>query len=175
MIITKDKVSDVVMAITKLVSQEVLVGVPAKTTERSDVPINNATIGYINEYGSPAQNIPARPHLIPGVEDAQDGINKNLKIAANAALDGNKNKTTASMEAAGVVAVNSVKSKITGGEFIPLSEATLKARARRGRKGAKTELQSRAMGNAPSTANAKPLIDTGKYRNSITYVLREVK
>lgn len=175
MIVTKDRVSDVVKAISDLVKQEILVGVPAKTAERSDTPINNAAIGYINEFGSPAQNIPARPHLIPGIEDDQDKINERMKKAAQAALDGNKQKALANMEAAGVSAVNSVKSKITGGEFIPLAASTLRARARRGRQGAQTELDSRAMGNAPSTANAKPLVDTGTYRNAITYVLREVK
>jgi hypothetical protein len=68
---------------------------------------------------------------------------------------------------------NAVRTKITDGPFAPLADSTLRARARRGRKGAVAELKSRAQGNAPNNANAKPLIDTGQLRKSITYVVRK--
>ncbi|MBX4298880.1 hypothetical protein K4H04_24285, partial [Mycobacterium tuberculosis] len=63
-----------------------------------------------------------------------------------------------------------MRAKITEGPFVPLAAATLRARARRGRSGAAKELASRAAGNAPDNSNAKPLIDTGQYRQAITYV-----
>jgi len=76
---------------------------------------------------------------------------------------------------AGLAAQSSVRALISSGIGPALSEATLRNRARRGRKGAKEELASRAAGQQPSTELAKPLIDTAQYRNSITYVLRKRK
>lgn len=174
--IKADKLAAVLKSIAGLTKNTVLVGVPDSTTDRSDDdhgPMNNATIGYIQEHGSPAANIPARPHLMPGIENAQDKITARMKKASQAALDGRKDKTIEQLEKAGMVARDSVKNMITDGDFEPLAEATLRARARRGRKGAKAELASRAAGNAPDNRNARPLIDTGQYRNSITYVVRK--
>jgi hypothetical protein len=53
-----------------------------------------------------------------------------------------------------------------------LSEVTLRRRAAKGRKGAKKELMRRAQGLAPSTAFAKPLIDSAQMRNALNYVIR---
>jgi hypothetical protein len=75
----------------------------------------------------------------------------------------------------GLRVATSIKKKINEGVPPPLSEYTLRERARRGRKGAKQELANRASGMAPSTQLAKPLIDTGELRNSITYVIRSRK
>jgi hypothetical protein len=175
-----DKVGNIVKALTALTNKDVLVGIPDQTTERKpddddDGPVNNATLGYIHEHGSPANNIPARPFLIPGVKDAHDEVEHRLKKAANLALDGNLSAVDAQLSMAGQEARDSVKAKINSGDFEPLADATLEARARKGRKGAKAELASRRAGNAPSTALAKPLIDTGQLRNSITYVVRGKK
>lgn len=174
--IKADKLAAVVRGLASLVKEQVLVGVPDSTTERGDDdeagPMNNATLGYIHEHGSPAANIPARPHLIPGIENAQNKIADRFKKAGQFAMDGKKDKVHAELEKAGLVAQNSVKSMITDGDLEPLAESTLRARARRGRKGAIAELESRAAGNAPDNSNARPLLDTGQYRNSITFVVR---
>lgn len=174
--IKADKLASVVKGIGALVKKQVLVGIPDSTATRDDDEkpgeMNNATLGYIHEFGSPAANIPARPFLMPGVEDAQEDIEARLKKAADAALDGKPGRVDQQLEAAGITAQNSVKDKINSGDFAPLSAATLRARARRGRQGAIDELQSRAAGNAPNNDNARPLIDTGQLRNAITYVVR---
>jgi len=171
--VTKDILADVVRSINNLVKKDVLVGIPDTTTERDDgEPVNNATLGYIHENGSPAKNIPARPFLVPGVEDAQERIEQRLNKAAKAALGNQRRKSDDELEAAGMIARDSVKRKINSGEFEPLAEATLRARAAKGRKGAQAELASRAAGNAPNNDNARPLIDTGQLRNSINYVVR---
>lgn len=171
--VTKDILADVVRSINNLVKKDVLVGIPDTTTERDDgEPVNNATLGYIHENGSPAKNIPARPFLVPGVEDAQERIEQRLNKAAKAALGNQRRKSDDELEAAGMIARDSVKSKINSGDFAPLSEATLRARAAKGRKGAKAELASRAAGNAPDNDNARPLIDSAQLRNSINYVVR---
>lgn len=191
-VIVKDKLKEVVKSINSLVSQVVLVGIPEVDDARreddesgkvkiskgivsggSETQINNATLGYIHEHGSPANNIPARPFLVPGVQSAQTKIESRLKKAANAALDGNFGNVDNELNGAGMVARDSVKTKINSGDFVPLAESTLKARARRGRKGAEEELANRLAGGNPSNDSAKPLIDTGQLRNSINYVIRK--
>lgn len=64
---------------------KVLIGIPEDydLNIRNDSNLNNSDIGYIHEYGSPATNLPARPFLEPGVEDAEGEniriLNKQLK------------------------------------------------------------------------------------------------
>lgn len=172
--ITVDKLADVVSNINALLKQDVLVGIPASETERkAGDPISNAELGYIHENGSPANNIPARPFLVPGVANASEDIEQQMRKAADAALNGQRRKISERLNAAGMVARDSVKDEINSGDFAPLSDATLKARAARGRKGAQAELASRAAGNAPDNANARPLIDTSQLRNAVNYVVRD--
>lgn len=174
--VTKDIVSKVLAGITSLTSKTILVGIPEDTTGRQDDergPMNNATLGYIHEHGSPAQNIPARPFLVPGVKDAEDEITAKLKAGASKALSGDKGGAEVAMKAAGQIAEEAVKERFYSGDFAPLAKSTVQARARRGRKGAKEELASHAAGNAPNAENARPLIDTGALRDSIRYVIRK--
>lgn len=159
-------------ALRAISNKDVLVGIPAEDSQREDVPFGNAGIGYINEKGSPAQNIPARPHLQPGVKSVEDQTIPLLKAAAQAALDGNMSGADRALNQAGTVAANGVKRYMTITGFTPLAESTLEGRAARGRKGAAKELASRAAGNLPDNANARPLIDTGQYRRAITSVVR---
>ncbi|WP_232317463.1 hypothetical protein [Ralstonia sp. NT80] len=171
---TVDKLAQVLKTISALATKEVLVGVPQANDERKDdEPINNAAIGYIMETGSPVNNVPARPHLVPGIQDVQEEVADQLQKGAVAALSGSQSGVTKALNAAGMIGQRGVRAKITDGPFTPLAESTLRARARRGRKGAAKELASRAAGNEPDNANAKPLIDTGQYRQSITYVVRD--
>lgn len=153
--ITADHLQDVVKAIHRLTGQEILVGVPQADTRRDDSPLTNAQIGYLQETGSPAMNLPARPFLVPGVESVQKGITKQLEKAAHAALDGTQNEVENAFIAAGLVAQNGVRKEISEGDFKPLAEATLARRRAKGRTG------------------TQPLIDTGSLRNSITYVIRD--
>ena len=176
--VTVDNLAKVIASINALVKKEVLVGIPSGTTERKEdeqTPVNNAQLGYIHEYGSPANNIPARPFLIPGVNKAKNKIESQLKTAAKAALNRDLKTIEKSLDNAGLSAQNSVRTEINSGDFQELALSTLKARARKGRKGAQAEIDSRAEGNLPSNENARPLIDTGQLRNSITYVVRGKK
>lgn len=156
--VTVDRVSEVLQAISRLVAKDVLVGVPESETERKDdAPINNATLAYIHEYGSPAANIPARPFLIPGIANAQGKVLERFKQAATSALDGNAQRADRQLDMAGQEAADSVQLKINSGPFKELSERTLEERERRG------------------VTRVNPLIDTGQLRNSITYVVRKKK
>ncbi len=142
-------------ALTKMLTRTaVLVGIPESANARDDGKIGNATIGYLNETGSPSQNIPPRPHLVPGVEEAKGAIVKQMERAGRAALDGNSAGITAAMNGAGLAAQNAVQAKITAGPFVPLADKTTAKRRAKGRTG------------------TKPLLDTGECRRSITYVIR---
>lgn len=137
----------------------VLVGIPAEEDARSDSPIGNAAIGYIQERGSAKQGIPARPFLEPGVAKVSEKCAEIIgKGVATALTEMNISAFTVAQNKAGLTAQNSVKATITAGEgFAPLSDSTLAARKRRG------------------VSRTKPLIDTGSLRSSITYVIRKGK
>lgn len=171
--ITRDNAQAIFDALKQLGKKDVLVGIPAEDSDRDDVPFGNAGIGYINEFGSPAQNIPARPHLTPGVRSVDDQTLPQLEKAATAILSGDQAGADRALNRAGIIASGGVKRYLNASGFTPLADSTVAARARRGRKGAKKEIESRKAGNDAGTANAKPLIDTGQYRNSITYIVRD--
>ena len=173
--ITKDRLNEVIKSIGALAKMDVLVGIPESENSRDDDAPNNATLGYIHEHGSPANNIPARPFLVPGVAEAKGKYRPRLEAAAKLALDGKLKESLRQLDSAGIAAENSAKRKINSGDFVPLSEATLRVRASRGRVGAAAELERRAEGLPAGTELAKPLIDTGQLRNSITHVVREKK
>ena len=181
--VTQDKVAEFLKGIKSLTDNVVLVGIPADKAFREpseDDPhphINNAEIGYLNEFGDPAMNLPARPHLVPGIRKALPKIEKAYKKAAQLALSGDIGKALQVHDVVGTMAVSSVKGLITAGLSPPLADRTLQARIDRKKagigikKGAKAELASRAAGNAAGTEFAKPLIDTGQYFRNITYVV----
>ena len=171
--IKTDKMDALMKGLKALKSKDVLVGVPAdKTTRSDDTAMNNATIAYINDQGSPIHNIPARPFMRPGIKSVQDKITARFKRAALAALDGRRSGVEEELMAAGLVAQNGIKDIITAGNFEPLALSTVRARAKRGSAGALAEIQSRDAGNAPNSENTRPLIDTGQLRNSISFVIR---
>ncbi|WP_066922893.1 hypothetical protein [Methylobacterium sp. CCH5-D2] len=161
-----------------LTRTDVLVGVPAEKAERPSEPgetgerPNNAALAYIHDTGMPEQNIPARPFMAPGIAEGEGAITKAYALAGQQALIGDEAGMIRAQHMAGLAAQNAIRGKINEGIAPPLSERTLRARAARGRKGAIKELKARAKGEAPTLTNAKPLIDTGQLRNSITYVIR---
>ena len=161
MVVRVDRVDEMIASVQELTRREILVGIPQATAGRQGEPggepVDNATLGYIHEFGSPDANIPPRPFLIPGVQEARDQIGKRLEAAARQAIDGNTEAMDDQMSAAGMVAQSAVRRKITEGPHTPLSPRTLAKRRAKGRTG------------------ERPLIDTGQLRRSITYVVRDKK
>ncbi len=153
--VTADFVGDFKDVLAKLKTDSVLVGVPQEnTTRKAGDPINNATLMAINEFGSPANNIPARPVMQIGIKNAQDAIADQFGKAAKFALTNGANAVDVFYERAGIIASNSIKKAINDQDGIdPPAASTLRARARRGFRG------------------TKALIVTGQLRNSITYVV----
>lgn len=153
--IRADNAQSILDALKALTNRDVLVGIPESKDARDEGEFGNAGIGYINESGSPALNIPPRPHLKPGVKSVEQDFMPHLKAAAQKALEGNAEGAMTSLDRAGTIAANGVKRYITITGFKPLADTTIASRLRRGRTG------------------NKPLIDTGEYRRSITHVVRD--
>ncbi|MGG6461402.1 hypothetical protein [Solilutibacter silvestris] len=154
--VVKDNVEHVLRQIKALAKNEVLIGIPDETAGRqTGDAITNAAIGYIQETGSPINNIPARPFLVPGVEASLPVVEKSLKHGAKQVLRGIGGAIDKALNKSGLQAQNSVRATINSGIDPALAESTLAARKRRGRTG------------------TKPLIDTGQLRNAITYVIRK--
>lgn len=154
--ITGQGLLDILEAMHDLTEKEVLVGIPHGEARTDADGLTNAQIGYIQETGSPANNLPARPFLAKGIEDVQPKIADYLTKAVDQAIAGNLQGVERYYNMAGMTAQNSVKRRINNGEgFEPLSPRTIAIRQAKG----KTRI--------------KPLIDTGQLRNSITYVIRK--
>jgi len=162
--ITKDDVPLLLKAIENLTRLQVLVGIPGDTPPRrmpagqTHPPITNATIGYINEFGSPAANIPARPFLLPGIAAAMPAIITRLRTGARKALSFplDPQAGVAVLTGVGLIAQNSVRAVITAGIPPPLAASTLRAR--------KTRKVAPRKGETP-------LLDTSQLRMAVTYVL----
>ena len=148
--ITHDRVEEVFRAVARLDSHAVYIGFPGETQSRSKGPLNNPTLAYIHEHGAPAANIPARPFLEPGVENARDDILRAFEAGVRRALGGDNAALTNMLDLAGVIGVRAVQDKITTGPFAPLAPRTI-ARKK----------------------SSRPLIDTGQLRQSVSYVVRE--
>lgn len=166
-------------ALKRLTRDEVLIGVPRETAPRQGEPVNSAQLLYIHEFGSPARNIPERPVLRPSVAAIRDGAITVLKTAATRVLNGATGEAERALRYVGLMGQKAAQERIAEGIPPALSDATLKARARRKRgtghridKGAKAELARRAAGETPGMVDTTPLIDTGSMLKAITYVIR---
>lgn len=163
--ILSDKTKEIQKALRDLADSQVMVGIPDTADGRSaGAAIGNAALGYLHETGSPANNIPPRPFLQPGVNESKDKWLAYLKQAGELAMEGKASAVDKALHAAGITAVTAVKARITAGIPPPLKPATVAARQRR--------TKSR---QANSAADVTPLIDTGQLLASITYVVRKGK
>ena len=135
MTVTKDNTAKLMQLVAKLTRREVLIGIPAENAAREEETgqygdFNNAAIGFVNEFGSPSRNIPARPHLVPGVRAAVPKMIPLLKKAGAAVLGGDAKMIDKSLTAIGIVAVKSVQTTIIAGIPPGLATSTLRARLR---------------------------------------------
>lgn len=157
--VSKDRLDEVLKSIHSLTDQEVVVGFPETTANNTTGPggkregdINNPSLAYLHEFGSPANNIPARPFLVPGVATVRDQVAAVLVRGVKKALAGDKNACATALQQAGLVAQGAVQQKIVDGPFVP---------------------------NAPMTialkGSSRPLIDTGAMRQAVSYVVRKRK
>ena len=150
----KDKEGEVLLALERLVTKKVLVGIPEDAAGRKDGDeMNNAARLYVHEFGAREANISARPTLMPGIEDAKEKINRYFAQAARAAVSGDSQRIDIALHSAGTAARDAVKDRINSNTPPPLAPRTLQAR--------------RARGNQRTNT----LVDTGEMRNAVTYVV----
>jgi len=174
----------------QLSKKDVLVGVPSDDDARTSKPgekssMNNATIAYIQDNGSPAANIPARPFMVPGIEAVKSQIVSRFKGAAQDVLslkDNAPERIDKTLNAVGLITQSSIRSVIGQGIPPPLAPSTIASRFRsRGtktrRKGEEKYLDLIAGGADPADAQSEAgiiaLVNTGQLRNSINYVIRD--
>lgn len=158
--LTIDKLPQLKLALAQLAKQSVLVGVPAEKNARKDENdgMNNAQIAYVQDNGSPAQNIPPRPFMREGVQNIKSKITYHLIKGAKSAIEDGANpleSLDATLHKVGLITQDSIRKRINSNIPPPLSEYTLEKRKERKFKGTKT------------------LIETGQLRNSINYVIRD--
>lgn len=188
MLVKVDNLDKFFRSLDALVKTEVLVGFPEETTERKEDedqdPVTNAALAYIHDNGMPSENIPARPFMLPAMDESKDRVEASLlsmsRKATNPKTERVEEAIHQGFHRVGLIAQAALRAKINEGIPPPLSEVTLRARAHRGgkgknlgsRKGALQELENRARGENPSTLLAKPLVDTAQMRNAASYVVR---
>ena len=158
--VTADFTDQFMETIGRFKRDSVLVGIPADDSAREKGEITNAALLAINNFGSPINNIPARPVMAIGIKNAQDAIADEFKKCAQSVLEKGPAALEVYYERAGIIASQSVKKAINdqdfgGGDLGP-KPSTLAARKRAGFKG------------------VKALIMTGQMRNAITYVVKSV-
>lgn len=158
--IRSDNYAAVLDALKQLSGTDVLVGIPAGP-QREDAPMSNAELGYLQSTGATVQisgntvTLPPRPFLDMGIEDSRDKTTARLKLAAQAALEGDASLAEQHLEAAGQIAQVAAQAVIGSGDRLtPLSEMTRAKRLENGQ-------------------DIKPLYETGKLKDAITYVVRK--
>lgn len=158
--VTSDNTKNFNAIIDAFKDQEVVVGIPESEAARKNTedggPINNAALLFINEFGSPVNNIPPRPAMALGLSKAADDIADQFHNAAVHAFEGGQDAIDKYYNRAGFVASSAIKTVINDQMGItPPSDATMASRKSQGIK------------------STKALIVTGQMRNAITHVVRE--
>lgn len=157
--VTSDFTKQFNETVAKFKRDAVLVGIPEEDASREQDgtpgPINNAALLAINEFGSPANNIPARPAMAIGIKNAQAEIAEQLRKGAIMAFSKGFAAIDTYYQRAGFVASSSIKKVINSQEGLKApAPATLDAREARGFKG------------------TKALLVTAQLRNAITFVVK---
>jgi hypothetical protein len=157
--VTSDFTKNFNDAIKRFKHDSVLVGIPEDDKERNgNSPISNAALLAINNFGSPANNIPPRPIMAIGIKNAQPAIAEQFKLAAQNVLSKGPAALEQYYERAGIIASNSIKKVINDQDGIDAPAAsTLKSRKYLTKSGFK---------------GTKALLVTGQLRNAITYVVK---
>lgn len=169
-------------ALTSLAKKEVYVGIPQTRSSRPGEPINNAELMYIHTNGSPVQHIPARPVIEPAISQPETRalIVDELKLAAEAALTGDKGKEDTHLKRAGLIGSNAAKAWFTDSRnnWPKNKPSTIRNKIRKLRgKSLRDALDILDEYEQDSTTDVSsidtPLIDTGELRRSITFVVGE--
>lgn len=159
-------------ALKKLQKSAIYVGIAegSKRDKRDDPNVtkspDNHLLGFVHENGSPANNIPPRPFLVPGIEHSSQVIVAGMKRAIKQALNGNEKDSAESLEQTAIRAASAVKNYMQTASFEPLKPETIANRNR-----SRQTIGKRK--NEKLGIAIKPLINTGQLRNAIDGVVVE--
>lgn len=129
----------------ELADKEVVVGFQhGEATEDDGTDI--CDIAAWNELGT--EHIPSRPFLRNSVDENEDKINGFIDHVTNELINGEPAEQT--LKRIGLFQKALVQEKITEGEFAPNADSTIKKKG-----------------------SSKPLIDTGRMRQSVNYWIRQ--
>lgn len=123
---------------------EVRIGLQQGKTEKNGVDL--VDVAMFNEFGT--VHSPSRPFLRDSVDAHAAEINTFLQSMVNIIAKGGSAESV--LKKIGVFQKGLVQKEIANGTFVPNSEATIKKKG-----------------------SDKPLIDTGRMRQSINYVIQE--
>ena len=123
---------------------EVRVGIQQGSIGKNGVDLVN--IAMFNELGT--VHIPSRPFLRDSVDAHSAEINAFLRSIRSRLIQGGSAEDV--LKKIGVFQEGLIQEEIVNGDFVPNSEATIKKKR-----------------------SEKPLIDTGRMRQSINYVVQE--
>lgn len=172
-----DMTGSIRRAVSALTEKDVYIGVPAENAGQRSGGINNAELSWLHEFGAPAAGIPARPHLLPGVEDIRGEAVEILKDAAKKALDGKESAVESALNRIGLLGQNAVRARFQNNDWPPLKDATLDAAPLK--KDDEGNVLKDKKGNARRGKSRRekgrinPLLDTGQLMKSHTYVIRK--
>ena len=178
----KQRGPDPAAALEKLTKQYILVGIRDTDGSREkDGEPSNAKIGFLNEFGSPAKNLPARPFLRPGVRGQEKWIASKFRAAARAAAAGDEMAVDQILEKVALRVPDGVREYMRKGIPPPLLSRQYARRTQSMRDSEIEEINRRFKGKGPSEQFANvptdrlniPLINTGQLRDSIKgYVIK---
>ena len=160
-------------ALEELFNHEVLVGIPQENNGRAaedSISVTNAELLYIHTYGSPINNIPARPVLEAAIEHDKDQISKLLQDATDAALSGSIDGVHGKLEEAGTQGANLARAWFTN----PANHWAKNADITVDGGWMKNKVSGRPF-KVKGKGSDRPLIDTGEMRKSITYKVKRTK
>ena len=174
---TADMTKLMTQGVAALTKVDVYIGVPAENAGARAGGINNAELSYIHESGAPAAGIPARPHLVPGIEDIKGEAAKTMKDAAKQALEGNEGSVEPALNRIGLLGQNAVRARFQNNDWAPLKDSTLDyAAPKKDAEGnTLTDKKGRVKRGKSRRDEGKinPLMDTGQLMKSHTYVIRK--
>lgn len=175
-----DNSSKLAAAMRDLTDQDVFIGIPEDKAARKaagDTGITNAYLGYIHEHGVPEHNLPARPHLIPGIQDIQADATAILKAAAKDALEDKEGAVATALNKIGILGQNAVRARFVDNDWPPLADKTMNYQPLKKGEDGKTLTNKKGevlrKKSRRERERVNPLIDTSQLRKSYTYVIRK--
>lgn len=144
---------DIKAIISELASKAVKVGFFPDARYVDGTPV--AYIATIQEYGYIGGGIPARPFFKPSLEKGAQKYRDGFAAAFRRTVKGTQT-VSQGLEQIGLVAKGDIQDGIKGVTSPALKQSTIDQRASRHSKG---------------LASDKPLVDTGKMLQSVTYVV----